>query len=157
MGYYVSVTGSHVVIRKANLHSAIDCLRKMIDAAQDRGSGGTYVKGKLSKREYSWVSSERVLKMCEKNDLVGIMDEWGYEFTEGVDSYIMDYRSRDKLGDDDQLWLALSPAIENGCYMNWRGEEGEHWRYEFSDGSVQEMAGEIVWKPVAVNSFDCWR
>ena len=133
-----------ITIKKENLDRAIDDLKSMMDALQS----GSKFKGQYMPHHYVWVNTEKVLRLCAEKDLRGILDEWGYELSEDSELYSLDSRARwrRKWGDDEQLWKALAPVIEEGGYINWRGEDECYGRYEFSGGTLRELHGEIVWK-----------
>ena len=41
-----------------------------------------------------------------------------------------------KDGDEEIFFKALAPYVETGSYLCFKGEDGDTWKWSFSDGSV---------------------
>ena len=153
MGYSVEVMDAAVRIAPENCEEAVSLFVKLMKKASDDGSGGSWAEGERVARFYSWVNTTDVLESLKNpeqslpGNIADAFSHWGYSFsadpTKGVE---WDYRERDKWGDDDALWLALSPCLDEGSFIEFRGECGHMWRYEFDGNSLQDFVGHIEWR-----------
>ena len=159
MGYAVDCEIEAVLIPSRKVGAAIKALKRLMGEVQEKGGGGSFSPGKEPVHHYSWVSTDSCLQYLEQGNLVAFLDEWRYEATE-ADSMTPveqlargeDFRdvhinwfSGTKWGDEEQLWIALSPFIADGGSVAYRGEDGALWRYVFSGGKIDEQAGSIEW------------
>lgn len=62
----------------------------------------------------------------------------------------------DKLGDLDDALKYIAPFVEDGCYIEFSGEEGDLWRYVFSNGACEEIAPEIIWSNETHQPDECF-
>lgn len=146
MGYFVDCFDWELSIKSKQ--AAIDCARKMMDQVDANGGGAVYQGGKLVSRSYSWVSTENTNRLLDAGNIEGVFREFGYAMTVDRETGIMslDYKEREKWGDDETFWNALAGAIDDGSYLNFRGEEGELWQYSFKDGVLYEKRGVVTWE-----------
>jgi len=47
---------------------------------------------------------------------------------------------------EKDLFQALAPYVVGGSYVEWRGEDGERWRFVFSNGKMEEKRAKLVWE-----------
>jgi hypothetical protein len=58
-----------------------------------------------------------------------------------------DYRENSKWGDwESQTLFTLGPFMENGSYIEYRGEDDSFWKYKFEDSACTEYNGHIEWE-----------
>lgn len=50
------------------------------------------------------------------------------------------------------LWRILAPFIDDGGWIDYRGEDDEHWRYRFQGGECAEIAGRVVYEAPSAES-----
>ena len=142
MGYYMNMVDADFMIKSENVEPAFQAIKKLIDQVDERGGGGSYFNG-VSKRHYSWVSTEELVK---SKSLSEFMDEWRWEIDFDENGNVNDICfCGEKLGDDEILFEALAPFVEEGSYIEMRGEESDLWRWVFQNGECVEKTPEIIW------------
>jgi hypothetical protein len=83
----------------------------------------------------------------EEDDLMTIEDIWSdlrYEIKEEDNYYIITDFLGEKYGDDDTLFKIIAPCCEDG-FLQFSGEDGEHFRFIIKDGEFEEKYAEINW------------
>lgn len=51
-----------------------------------------------------------------------------------------------KSHDEEQYLVALAPFVPAGSYVNWEGEDGEHWQDYFDgEGGHEQKSGTVVY------------
>tara|TARA_Y100000310_G_scaffold334383_1_gene414044 strand:+ start:824 stop:1306 length:483 start_codon:yes stop_codon:yes gene_type:complete len=159
MGYDVEMEMCGVAIPADKVAGAITALKELMACVQERGRGGTFAPGKEPVRHYSWVRTAIANEALEKEDLPAFFDEWRYDaawedslspveqLVTGKDysTVHISFFSSSKWGDEEKLWSALAPFIEEGATIECRGEDGTLWRYLFTGGEMVEQSGKIVW------------
>lgn len=130
MGYCVNLEESTVTITKDNSIKLMKFLEEYI------------IENEPSWR---WVNNGYVVNYCIDNEFVELMDELGYAINETVEpGYAIEYRSSEKLGDDDEIFTLIAPYISDG-YIELVGEDGDKWRYVFEDGKFEEKHPKAEW------------
>jgi hypothetical protein len=94
-------------------------------------------------RWFSWVDAEYHTK-CKTLDEV--LKEFRFETMYDNDGNLINLHFDCKIGDEAILLTAIAPYFKDGSYIEWRGEEGETWKYIFTDGKILEQQGVIVWE-----------
>jgi len=51
----------------------------------------------------------------------------------------------EKRADDHEFFHATAPYVEQGSYIQMRGEDGAMWRWVFKDGECKEIRPRIIW------------
>ena len=51
-----------------------------------------------------------------------------------------------KLGDDETLFDAIAPFVEDDSYIQMSGEDGMQWRWVFRDGKCHDISPKIIWE-----------
>ena len=159
MGYYAAIHKNNISLSENRLNNALEAFRELCE----------------KDRHFSWVDKRAVEQALENPNKVlavtACFREWGYEMApheenvfcrlrDGIDAvlYLL-HREREKWGDDETLWetLARHSAIDESCYIRFRGEDGCLWGYRFQPagtlnkdfvvgGFLYETAS-ITWKP----------
>ena len=53
----------------------------------------------------------------------------------------------EKLGhNDDEMFSVLAPFVKSGSYIEMLGEDGEHWRWIFENGTFEEKQAKTIWE-----------
>jgi hypothetical protein len=153
VGYFVDVADVSIRIAPENCEKAVSLFVALMEKASDVGSGGSWREGKVVERFYSWVTTSHVLESLKNPEqslpanIADAFSHWGYAFSADVkDGVVFQYRERDKWGDDESLWEALAPCFDSGSFIEFRGEEGALWKYEFNGNSLRELTGHIEWR-----------
>ncbi len=145
MGYYVSITDADCTIPVADAGEAFYTLTLLDDSQYDKyKSGGRWSQGKQTSKWFAWMPE----KLESLGSLQGILEHMGFEVSEeqvlGVDVLrITDYDS--KSGDEDYLMATIAPWVTKGSWIEWRGEDGEQWRWEFDGSRMLRREGLIHW------------
>jgi hypothetical protein len=58
----------------------------------------------------------------------------------------VNYFSGEKWGDDEILYTAISPFVEDGAAIEIHGEDGRQWRYLFEAGKYSKQIARISWE-----------
>ena len=45
----------------------------------------------------------------------------------------------------DEVLYALAPYVSDGSHLDFRGEDGQHWRYLFHGGKCVRQQARLVW------------
>lgn len=143
MGYYISITNSNVFVPKDKHEAAYKALCDL-NSNDAIKSGGCYpppTDGRPGKW-FSWMDPNYPEK-CK--DLVEVLTEVGFDVEVSPAGDILSLGYDNKSGDQNIFLYALAPFVTNGSFIEWRGEEGERWRFEFDGHKVREKEGRTVW------------
>lgn len=128
MGYYITNREvNNVVIKKENIDKALKALNKL---------------GK-ERINLSWVYEDI---LANATNIVDAMDEcrWDGEINDNGD-FELGYFTGEKYGSDDIIFDTIAPYVEEGGYIEMQGEEGELWRWVFTNGECIEKSPNIIW------------
>jgi len=54
--------------------------------------------------------------------------------------------NRDKIAyDEDTMFQAIAPYVEDGSFIEMAGEDGDRWRWVFKDGKCKEVRAKVTW------------
>ena len=143
MGYYARATEIDLTIPAEKVMDAFSAAIAMNTdpALQGKKTGNSYT----GQRWFSWVSDNY---HETARDLIDVVDtEFRFE-----DSYYDDKGNfhlgyfNSKMGHEKVLFEALAPFVEDGSFVEWRGEDEAHWRWNFQNGTLAEQVGKIVWE-----------
>lgn len=125
MGYNVNTTGVNFTIPADKLDAATQALSK------HNGDG------KLTTAEQ--ILREAGFEDCSINEEGGL-DLGGY---------------CGKSYDEDQLLISLAPFVSAGAYVNWVGEDGEHWQDYFDgEGGHIQKDGYVIYDKLEAPGLD---
>ena len=114
------------------------------DPTEAVASGKTFSGGKTDQVFYAWTCPERLIACVKDNDLPGVFTEFGFDVKRdalgGIEGLLYD----NKRGDEDQLFAAIAPFMEDFQFVSYRGEDGAFYRYYFVDQEMKICEGEIV-------------
>jgi hypothetical protein len=128
MGYCVDVDVTDVVIPADKVREAKKAIRKLHEGQDPR--------------RFSWVNANNF-----RGSIASMLYEWRWETDEEEDgSIVVTHFSGEKLGDDDHLWKALAPFVKAGGLIEWRGEDGDRWRYTFDGQKMVEQTATVSWE-----------
>lgn len=154
MGYYISTPDSSFCIRTENLPRFFELAEQMLTpkALEENASGGSYSEGKQHKWWYSWVDTDRALEAIKSNNIREVFAEWGYDLhlvneENGESICYLNIRGGEaKIGDEEKFFAAIAPIVEDGSFINCRGEDGEEWRWMWENGKffVQNVSHKEV-------------
>ena len=136
MGYYMNQVECNFRIKKENIQKAWDSLISLfrIEEKPIKDASGSH---------YAWINTNDVLNaetfedaMCE------IM--WDLETSENGDIDYICFNGEKYGGDEDIILGSIAPYVEDGSYIIMQGEEGERWKWKFTNGKVEEINGHFV-------------
>lgn len=145
MGYYIEITDSFFRIPKANIDKFWERATLLMtdEVIEENGSGGSWESGKKTDFWYAWVDTDKARRAILNRDIKDFFAQWGYEVVLGdndsqyevVDLY-HSTRSSYKVGNEEALFAAIAPTVEDGSFLHIRGEEGGEWRWAFYKGNL---------------------
>ena len=138
MGYYVTTTEVDFVIEKDKCDAALAEMKRINGSEFDHRKHG----GSSQEKWYSWMpaSFDEISSIAHFFEMIGF--EGNGEDSEG--NFALGFYDN-KTGDEDVFFEYLAPFVRSGSYVEWRGEEGEQWRWLFEDGKVTSQEAKIVW------------
>jgi|Wag4MinimDraft_6_1082665.scaffolds.fasta_scaffold01408_5 hypothetical protein len=125
MGYYINIQESEFLIPTENLDKALERFKALNHDPNAVKGGGSWSSGEENERWFSWMPSDydqTVTSAQEVLDLLGF-DTWADE--RGVHIHGYD----NKIGDETQFLNAIRDLVDVSCYIIWRGEDGEFWKW----------------------------
>lgn len=140
MGYYMEQTRSKFFISKENQEPALHAL-KLLGNKTELMSGGSYQGGRKVENWFSWVDMEDFLSSASLSEA---MSTWSWEAELNDDGDIFDIQfDGEKIGQEELMFEAIAPYVEDGSYIQMLGEDGSQWRWIFKDGKVKEVFAKI--------------
>jgi hypothetical protein len=138
MGYYVSGNGE-LRIKKENLDKAHEALMALQDAPPKSKRGGSYSANER-RFWYSWMPED----LRTLTDTKAVFAELGFEVLDDENGDLLISCYDNKTGQEDVFFAAAAPFIEEGEY-DWTGEDGEFWRWQFTDGKMFLLSGQRIY------------
>lgn len=135
MGYCMYLEESTVKIKKDNMNKTLNVLSDFFEY------GG----------ELRWVNGFNIEDMTPEDEydepltLEEIWEDLRYTLKEEDNYYIIDEFYGEKLGDDLKLFQIIAGYCENG-YLQFCGEDGDHFRIIIKDGQAYEKWAELSWE-----------
>jgi hypothetical protein len=142
MGYYVSGNGE-LRIKKENLDKAHDALMALQDAPDKAKRGGSYSANER-RFWYSWMPED----LRTLTDTKAVFAALGFEVRDDENGDLLISCYDNKTGQEDVFFAAAAPFIEEGEY-DWTGEDGEFWRWQFTDGKMFLLSGQRIYTHAA--------
>ena len=142
MGYYVSGNGE-LRIKKENLDKAHEALMALQDAPPKSKRGGSYSANER-RFWYSWMPED----LRTLTDTKAVFAELGFEVLDDENGDLLILCYDNKTGQEDVFFAAAAPFIEDGDY-EWTGEDGEFWKWQFTDGKMFLLSGQRIYTHAA--------
>lgn len=128
MGYCIDSVKSKFEIKKENKEKALLALKGLAAKVQ----------------RLMWIDTDVI---TESEYLEEALDECGWELQHDGDCEIIGIEfQREKLGDEDQIFAAIAPFVENESFIEMRGEDGDCWRWIFKNGECKEVHAKQVFE-----------
>jgi hypothetical protein len=136
MGYYISISDADWFMSAKHEAAALQTLKDLNKPENDRlKGGGSWSGGEKTSLWYAWMPSDydqHVVSVAQ------VLEMLGFEVTAtDAGTRILFYDN--KVGNENVFLAALAPYVEDECYIVWTGEDGERWRYLYTDGKMIEM------------------
>lgn len=149
MGYYTTLTGYDVRWKEGTDEGQVlQHVKETMftdEALLKEASGGSWPipqdKPVSTYKWYSWTDTE----VCRNaTDINTIITQFFDGNTINAGEWWPEFDS--KKGDEDILMRTLAPFIAEDSYMEWRGEDGYLYRWEFDGDRMVEVTGTVVWE-----------
>lgn len=128
MGYCIQVHDYDFMIRKSNFPKALEAIKSLVQ-----------------EHNLACVSANSVLESKTLGDAMRLCN-WSFDTDDATGDAVMIFFEGEKLLDDEKLFEAIAPFVEDGSYIDMMGEDGYAWRWLFKDGKLKELSGELVFK-----------
>ena len=148
MGYNMQNLESKFRIKSENKVKALEAIKALMEpeTLKTNGNGGSWSGGEKTEVWYSWVTTKDVLEAKTVEDAIQC---WGWESeTDEESGDIVDcYFPESKIGQEEIMFRAIAPYVEEGSYFHMLGEDGAQWRWYFDGKDVEEQTpAKISWK-----------
>jgi hypothetical protein len=81
-------------------------------------------------------------------DTKAVFAELGFEVLDDENGDLLILCYDNKTGQEDVFFAAAAPFIEDGDY-EWTGEDGEFWKWQFTDGKMFLLSGQRIYTHAA--------
>lgn len=128
MGYCINLIGGTAKLPAANHAEAWKRLERL-DRTGVKHGGQWNKEGQVASW-FSWTDPNWLANA--DGDVRAALAEWRFHFEPDENGdLVIDYFSGEKIGDEDQLFDALSDLMTG--YLEFMGEDGNHWRVHFGE------------------------
>jgi hypothetical protein len=136
MGYYVDLVEADFTIPERE--DVLEALRAMPTKYASLMRGGS-----STEKWFSWMNNEEIENAVSAQS---VFEALGFDcFNYGNNTFALNSYNN-KTGQEDLFLAVVAPFVENGSYTQWRGEDGEVWRYTVTDGKLTvQTPREIQW------------
>lgn len=144
MGYYVTTTNARVKILKDNFEKAYKTMCDLNTTHDHLKTGGSWSAGKQTAKWFSWMDANYP-ETCK--NMQTVLEALGFDLLFDPNTGDLTELFYDnKTGAEDVFIESIAPFIENGSFMEWRGEDGAQYRWEFRDGKMYTRNAVISWE-----------
>ena len=147
MGYYITLTGSSFTIPREKLDDAYKALCELNkhDELKRGGSWGQLGGGEYGRTEvwFAWMDSDYPSKCKNAEEVFNALRFDTSQTSAGALS--LDCFDS-KAGDEDYFLDAVTPFVDPGSALEWRGEDGEMWRDLFNGKTRSRQSAVISWR-----------
>jgi hypothetical protein len=138
MGYCMSQSDAKFSIKRENHTPALNAIKALMSRDELKGGG--------SSTGAKWFSFCNGADVEGWNNLAEAMEEmrWQTKLDGEYNIISIDFYG-EKLGDDMHLFSTIAEFVEDGSFIEMRGEDGEQWRWKFSGGKCEEVHATVSW------------
>jgi hypothetical protein len=139
MGYYVSLTESDFIIPETD--EVLQALKEMPTKYYAVMRGGS----SNGEKWFSWMNNEEIENAESAQSIFEALgfdcekDKYGAKGTFSLESY------DSKTGQEDLFLAVVAPFVAEDSFTEWRGEDGEIWRYTVSGKKLTVQSSTIAW------------
>lgn len=123
MGYYMELMESKFKMKSDSKDKALDALKDL-----------------AKRKSLVWVYNEEVKNASTFEEAMQGC-RWAVE-----DKMNSIYFEGEKYGDDDLIFNAIAPYVEDGSYIQINGEDGAIWRWVFENGKCFERQATLIFE-----------
>jgi len=148
MGYYVSITNQNFFVPKENFDAAYKAMCALNDR-DDLKSGGSWGGNGITSdsprpegmtyhpaKWFSWMPANYPA-VCK--DFLSILKEMGFEYDLDDSGNLGLVHYDNKTGAEGHFFEAIAPFVQDGSFIEWRGEDGSEYRWLFTNGTCSEQ------------------
>lgn len=142
MGYYVTLKNADWLLPIAYEDLALDALKKINAPEFDHlKRGGRYAEGGRVASWYSWMPEDYDKTVTSVQEILELLGFECKSTDEGT--RITAYDS--KTGQEDLFLSTIAEYVAPGSFIDWLGEDGERFRYEFDGKTMSVLEARIVY------------
>jgi hypothetical protein len=135
--------GSKFFIAQVNQARALEAALELCNHPEMMRGGSWRGETRLSAC-FSWVDMDK-FKAAE--NLVKAIKCWGWEPSVDAEGNITGINfAREKSGQENLLFDAIAPFVQDGSYIEMSGEDDVMWRWVFKGGECHEVTPTITWE-----------
>lgn len=152
MGYYISTEGSDFFLSEEHKQKAYEALCLLNTTHHHLKRGGGIMENGTHAKWFSWLDADYP---NEYSTLEALLEALGFD-VQTQDGHIVGLSYDNKKGQEDLFLWALSPWVRDGSYIDWLGEDGSRWRYEFVNMTMFEREAVVIYKPTEGEGEQPW-
>lgn len=142
MGYYITLVESDWTLPKENYDAALGALQALNHKHQlKRGGRHPETDDPFESKWFSWMPPRYHEEVESPKEVFEML---GFDCHENDDGLHLDHYDN-KTGQEELFLAVVAPWVTDGSSLTFRGEEGEHFRYEYRDSKMTEKNAELVW------------
>jgi hypothetical protein len=126
MGYYINIQESNFVIPAHNLEKALERFKALNHDPNANKSGGSWSGGKEKEKWFSWMPADYDQTVSSAQEVLEML---GFDCMIQEDGGLNVHGYDSKIGDEEQFLNAIRDLVDVSCYIIWRGEDGEFWKW----------------------------
>lgn len=159
MGYYVDLIDADWIVPE---NESVFKAMADLNVHDDLKRGGSWGPDGMKEKWFSWMPADYDTKYTTVQEILENLGFTVYVNDEITVEHpynrlrIAGYSS--KTGQEDLFIEAMAPFVKDGSYMEWRGEDGELWRWEVKDKKLFYSEGKVVYSdPTPYSALDMAR
>ncbi len=149
MGYNVQTTDCDIKIKQEDFEKCYAAMCALNDR-DDLKSGGSYGGGGVDARSprpegmnhhpakwFAWMPADYPNELKTFHDIISRL---GFEPTYNEEGDLVLVSYDDKTGAEGLFFDAISPWVAKDSFIDWRGEDGDEWRWAFDGVTVKTLS-----------------
>jgi hypothetical protein len=126
MGYYINIQESNFVIPAHNLDKALERFKALNHDPNAHKNGGSWSGGEEREKWFSWMPADYDQTVSSAQEVLEML---GFDCMIQEDGGLNVHGYDSKIGDELQFLNAIRDLVDVSCYIIWRGEDGEFWKW----------------------------
>jgi len=126
MGYYINIQESNFVIPAHHLDKALERFKALNHDPNAIKGGGRWSSGEENEKWFSWMPSDYDQTVSSAQEVLELL---GFDCMIQEDGGLNVHGYDSKIGDEAQFINAIRDLVDVSCYIIWRGEDGEFWKW----------------------------
>lgn len=151
MGYYITLADADFAVPETD--EVLTVLKDANWKYHDWKRGGTYSGGRQTSRWFSWMPADYDKTVTSVKEVFELL---GFD-TDAHDGLVRLMAYDSKIGQEELFLAIVAPFVEDGSFLEWRGEDGSMWRHEVIEGklNVADVAMTYTnYRPVSIVEYD---